>query len=206
MRNLLVFLGVVLLASCSKERSLHISAKNADTGAPYPGLTYYVVEEKTGNQGEEFTTVATGQLDSNGEKMVAVKIKKNRSYTIRVAEPPNWCYNKKVSYSYAIQDDSSPHFVFEFAECAYLKLNINNVNCQGTTDTMNFRSRYSYSNWEGWSTDRTGCYIFNAADFIQVPQGWRIYNWMVKRGGVQTEFTDSVYLSSGAQVVFNMNY
>jgi hypothetical protein len=64
MKFLVFALCVISLASCSKERSLHILAKNAVTCTPYPGLTYYEVEEKTGNQGEEFTTVATEQLDS----------------------------------------------------------------------------------------------------------------------------------------------
>jgi hypothetical protein len=89
---LFILFGLVLVSSCSKERNIHITAKNAVTGQPYAGLTYYVVEEKEGNNGTDYKTVAKGSLNEQGEIVESVKIRKNRSYVIRLDPPPNWCY------------------------------------------------------------------------------------------------------------------
>jgi hypothetical protein len=53
-----LLLCAILLLSCSKERNFHLRARNAVTGAPYAGLNYYVVEEREGNNGTDYTTVA----------------------------------------------------------------------------------------------------------------------------------------------------
>jgi hypothetical protein len=175
MKLLILILGVSTLLSCSKERNFHLRAKNAVTGVPYAGLNYYVVEEREGNNGTDYTTVATGTLDGNGEKLVPVKIRKNRSYVIRLDPPPNWCYMNEVSYSYTIQGDKNPTFDFTFAECAYLKLNINNVNCQGSTDYFklyHYGSDVGFLNVSQGSPIREGGLLF-----IRRERFFRCSNW-----------------------------
>jgi hypothetical protein len=199
-------LSLFVLLSCSKERNIHITAKNAVTGQPYAGLTYYVVEEKEGNNGTDYKTVAKGSLNEQGEIVESVKIRKNRSYVIRLDPPPNWCYMNEISYSYTIHGEKNPKFDFKYSMSSYLTLNINNVNCGGNNDIMNFRSRYSYSDWEGWSTDRNGCYSLNSPGYVEVPSGWRIYEWKVNRNGVITNHTDSIFLDEAESGTFNMNY
>ena len=205
MRLLFILLGTALL-SCSKERNFHLRARNAVTGAPYAGLNYYVVEEREGNNGTDYTTVATGTLDGNGEKMVSVKVRKNRSYVIRLDPPPNWCYMNEVSYSYTIQGDQNPTFDFTFAECAYLKQHIENVNCEGGTDVFNVRDKYSYTEWTGWSIDLSGCYSNTNGDYSAVPAGKRYFNWRVSRPSGITEGIDSVELTPGEYETIIINY
>jgi hypothetical protein len=102
--------------------------------------------------------------------------------------------------------DEDGKFTFEFAPCTNIKLNINNTNCQGASDIMNFRSRYNYTDFQSWSTDRVGCYSYLSPEFFKVPSGWRIYEWTVDRGGVVTSFKDSIYLTEGSSATFDMNY
>ena len=61
MKLLTLFMIGLLLLSCKKERTIHITAKNAVTGQPYPGLTYYVVQEMTAGD-EEKTPHKTSNL------------------------------------------------------------------------------------------------------------------------------------------------
>jgi hypothetical protein len=204
MRLITLFLVGLLLVSCKKERHIHITAKNAVTGQPYAGLTYYVVQEMTSGDGEKFKTVATGTLDANGEASLTKKLPKAYSYAIRVEEPANTCYNKQITFYFGKEETFECSF--EFAGCAYLNLNINNVNCQGGGDVMNFRSRNSYSEWEGWSTDRIGCYSVVSPYPFEVSAGWRIYEWRVNRNGVITTEMDSIFLNIGETGTFNMNY
>ena len=101
MKFITLFLIGILLLSCKKERTIHISAKNAVTGQPYAGLTYYVVQEMTAGDGEKTKTVATGTLDANGEAHLTKKLPKAHSYSVRVEAPANTCYNKQITYYFA---------------------------------------------------------------------------------------------------------
>jgi len=56
----LLIISLLLLVSCKKKQTIHITAKNAATGEPYPGLTYYVVTYTNINGGTKSKTVATG--------------------------------------------------------------------------------------------------------------------------------------------------
>ncbi|MDR0802086.1 hypothetical protein [Fluviicola sp.] len=203
---MIMLLGITLL-SCGKKRTIHITATNAATGMRYAGLEYRVYSSKTGMDGNEhYKTEASGTLNENGEAKVTVRDKSYRSYSVRVAEPPNSCYNKQITMFFDSPFDQNGHFNFEFAECAYMNLSINNINCQGG-DLMNFRSRQSYTEWQGWAGDRVGCYSYLSPYSFQVPAGWRIYEWKVNRDGVITTHTDSIYLNAGVENgTFVMNY
>ena len=195
-----------ILTSCGKNKEVKIIAKNVATGVPYSGLQYMVVSSRTAANGEKYRTEASGTLNGNGEAMVSIKQKTGRSYSIRVIEPENTCYNKQITQFFDSPYDVNGTFTFEFAECAYLKLNINNINCQGAGDIMNFRSKQAYTEFQSWTNDRLGCYSYTSPDFFEVPAGWRIYEWKVNRGGGITSFKDSIFLDVNSNSIFNMNY
>ena len=201
MRIALFFCLSLLLFSCGKKRSIVITAKNPVTGQPYAGLSYYVVSSR----GNGSRTEASGVLNENGEAAVTLRIK-DRSYNVRVVAPENTCYNKNITLSYNYPYDNNHVFSFEFAECAYLNLHINNINCEGPGDILNFRSKQSYTEWQSWTSDRMGCISLNSLDYFEVPAGWRIYEWKVNRNGIITNFKDSIFLSPGGYGIFNMNY
>lgn len=208
--KIIVFLLLALFfVSCEKETTMHITAKNLVTGQVYPNLKYYVVEYKSGTFEGKYHTILEGTLNGNGEVFLTEKLKKNRLYVVRVEGPENVCYQtpEEVSYTYSISEGENPTFDFRFAECAYLKLNINNINCMGTTDTMNFRSQYSYMNPDGsWSTDRIGCYNYLSPSYFNVPEGWRVYELRIKRNGFVSFKKDSIFLNNGVNSTINLDY
>ena len=205
MRKLFLILIVGLLfISCKKERTFHITAKNAATGAPYPGLYYEVVREWKGSFENKYKTVGSGKLDENGEVYFTKRLDNNSSYSITVEEPDNTCYNKDV-YLYP-GGETNFEANFEFAGCAYLKLSIHNVNCEGSTDSMRFRTKYLYYDWPGWTSYRTGCYDFDSPDYFEVPQGTRMYQWEVIRNGIKTTYNGNISLNEGESGTFDLEY
>lgn len=207
MKNLF-FISLIffILTSCGKNKEVKIIAKNAATGTPYSGLSFRVMSSKTGMNGEKYRTEASGELNANGEAIVSIKQKTGRTYSVIVNEPSNSCYNKQITQYFDSKYDVDGVFTFEFAECAYFKLSIANLNCGGQTDIMKFRSRYSYTDWESWSSNRLGCYTLNSTEYLKVNAGWRIYETSVTRSSGTTIIKDSIYVSPNSYTDFQINY
>jgi len=117
LKYLLIISALLIFSSCGKERTFHVKAINPVTGDPYGNLRVVVFSSKTGFVGEVVKTVYDGNLDSDGEAMIPLSIKKNRYYIIECERPDNTCYTKDIKQYYAIQDEKNPSFLFEYAEC-----------------------------------------------------------------------------------------
>ena len=205
MRMLFFLVLVGMIASCGKKHTVHIKAVNPVTGQVYVGLKYRISQEKTTLWDEKTKIIASGELNENGEANATFR-RGNNPIRVQVEWPSNCCYSKNDVY-YIKGDGPNHEVLVEFAECAYLKLNIINVNCQGGGDIMKFRSKYPYTEWQNWSGDRTGCYAYTSPYPFEVPAGWRVYEWRVNRNGVITNYIDSIYLISGADNgTFDMEY
>src|SRR5690554_3523037 len=88
---LLFIIGMVFF-SCKKKQTIHITAKNAATGEPYSGLTYYVVTHKNVLKpygGKKPKKVVTGKLEKNGEAIFKKRLSKNNENVVRVEELKN---------------------------------------------------------------------------------------------------------------------
>lgn len=203
-KSLLLFLVILLCFSCKKERTIHITAKNVVTGAPYAGLRYTVVKEHTAMFEEKYKTVASGTLNENGEAYITKRLNKNDAYTIRVEEPPNCCYNKNISLHFGGEE----HFEapFEFAECAYLKLSIHNVNCQGGDKMVLYQGNQvgSFNFSEPWEHD--GCALWESNGYSNIPMGEQYYKWEVTRNNITNTYYDTIYLSAGEYKTYEINY
>jgi hypothetical protein len=202
-----LFFIALLLSSCGKKRTIVITATNAATGERYPSLEYSVVSSRVGAvNGEGTKTEASGVLNDNGEAVVELREKRNRRYAVRVVQPANTCYNKQINMFFDSPFDENGHFNFEFAECAYMRQNIVNVNCEGSTDVFNIRDRFTYSDWTGWSFDIMGCFSNIGGDYFQVPAGKRYFQWTVSRSSGVTSGIDSIDLSPSEYGEININY
>ena len=199
----LIFL---ILTSCGKNKEVKIIAKNAATGAPYAGLEYLVVSSRTAANGEKYKTEASSMLNDNGEAMVSIKQKSGRSYSIQVKAPENSCYTNQSPQFFDSPFDLNSTFTFEFAECAFLKQEIVNVNCQGSSDVFNIMDHYTYTDWSGWSVDILGCYSNTNGDYFKVPAGKRFFKWQVNRSGVLEEGNDSITFNPGEYKILTINY
>lgn len=197
-----------LLISCNKERNIHIKAINPVTNEPYANLRVVISSSKTGFDGEVVKTVYDGTLNSNGEVMVPLRIKKNRFYIIRCEQPVNTCYTKDLVQYYAIQDEQNPSFLFEYAECANLKFRYHNIDCQGPDDYIKVNR---YTNLEGYvgfiiDAEYDGCADYTMPDFVAVPMGWWYFEWEVTKNNITEYYSDSIYLTSGEFKEYTFEY
>ncbi len=179
---------------------------NPVTGEHYAGLTYYLVQQKTTSNGEENTTLKTGTLNSNGEAIFSIKLNRQHAYVIRVEEPENTCYNKSIQMYLDSPYDEDGKFTFEFAPYGYLKTSITNVNCEGASDVLKIRDRYSYTDWSGWSVDIPGCYSNTGGDYSPVPSGTRYFHWIVTRPSGTIEGYDTLIIGKDEYKTFTLNY
>ncbi len=206
MRTILFLVLTLVMASCGKKRTIHITATNGATGVRYAGLQYFVVSSTTTGGGEKYKTEKSGFLNENGEATEVVREKQFRTYAVHVVEPENSCYNKEITMYFGGANDKKGHFDFVFAECAYLKQHIENVNCEGGLDVFHVRDRYSYTDWTGWSIDLSGCYSNINGDYSAVPAGKRYFQWRVSRQSGITEGLDSINLAPGEYKILTINY
>lgn len=207
MRFLLINLISILLVSCGKERSIRIKAINAATGQPYAGLEYRIASSRTAADGEKYRTEESGVLDTNGEAVVTIKQKKGRTYSVRVVEPANTCYNKEITQYFDSPYDVDGTFTFEFAKCAYLTISVNNINCQGSLDRILFDLQPIYiPNYDNIiPTEKFGCYS-NTFIESQVPSGQWEATWEVTRNGITT-YHDSIFvINENDHYNFAINY
>jgi hypothetical protein len=70
----------------------------------------------------------------NGEAIEEIKVKTGRSYSVRIGKLDNICYHNELDQYFDSPYDVEGTFTYKFAECSYLKLKIENVNCQGEND------------------------------------------------------------------------
>ena len=198
----------LFLFSCTKKETLRVSVKNVVTGEPVVGNTISIVEifnVSDGVSGSKTKAFYSGKTNSEGVLFVTEKFNKNRRYKVKVGKfVEDVCYINKSNENWYV--GANTEINFEYAPCAYLKLKIENVNCGGGDDKMNFRSKSPYTEWGGWSTDRLGCYFYQSSNFFETSMGYKIYEWKVERNGVLTFHKDSIYLAPGNEYVFELNY
>ncbi|MEX1190746.1 MAG: hypothetical protein WEA99_02150, partial [Brumimicrobium sp.] len=105
-----------------------------------------------------------------------------------------------------LEHKKNQNITFEFAPCAQLKLKIENVNCQGPNDEMQFRRLFLGQPAVNWSSKREGCYSFDSPSYFDVPMGWVTYEWKGIKGGNDFYFTDSIYLDENQNGLIELNY
>src|SRR5690554_353881 len=201
---LILIIGT-LFFSCKKERTFHITAKNAVTGEPYPGLSYNIERSWSGSFENKYKTVGSGVLDENGEVYFTKRLHKNSSYSISVAAPSNTCYMNSSDLHAGGEKNFKAEF--EYAECAYLKLKIENVNCLGLNDKLilyqgNKVGSFNYNQpWE-----HNGCAYWETSGYSNIPMGEQYYKWEVTRNNVTNIYYDTIYLNPGEYKTYEINY
>jgi len=204
---LLLIIGMVFF-SCKKKQTIHITAKNAVTGEPYSGLTYYVVTHKNVLKpygGKKAKTVATGTLDENGEAIVTKRLSKNNGHGVRVEEPENSCYNKNIQLYFSEEDGKNFKAEFEFAECATLQRKVTNINCIDASDKIEI-----YIDNTMHSTLNIPWVLYGCANSTtsptKVPIGTYTLHWIVTKNNISTDYYDTFNLVINEFKVHEINY
>jgi hypothetical protein len=209
MKVLVIVLCAAMLLACKKPRTIKIIAKNAVTEEPYAGLSYSVVSSRTTADGEKYRTEAEGVLNENGEATEEIKVKTGRSYSVRIGKLDNICYHNELDQYFDSPYDVEGTFTYRFAECAYLKRQIVNINCGGAADTMRVYTQHSileYLNFNNSEWFHLGCANYQATSFSNVPMGQFIHKWLVTRNGLTETFYDTIYLEAGEYKTYNIDY
>ena len=82
---------------------------------------------------------------------------------------------------------------------------INNVNCQGPTDTIIIRQQNQVNSMLDIDWIRTGCEGYTTS-YQDTPMGEMYISWKVIRGGVTTEFSDVLFIYPNQENQFVLNY
>jgi hypothetical protein len=82
---------------------------------------------------------------------------------------------------------------------------INNVNCQGPTDTIIIRQQNQVNSMLDIDWIRTGCEGYTTS-YQDTPMGEMYISWKVIRGGVTTEFSDVLFINHNQENQFVLNY
>lgn len=205
MRVVLVLLIGFFIISCGKKRSIHITAANAATGERYAGLQYYIVSSTTTGDGEKYKIEKSGFLNENGEASEIIRQKQFRTYSVRVVEPENSCYNKEITMYFGGGNDKNGHFNFEFAECAYLKLHVHNTNCIDSNDNIKFRRLWLSGDESNDFIEQTGCFQYDG-EYFSLPAGNYKYEWIVTKNGITNSYDSLFQLSENQSFDFYLNY
>ena len=126
----------IMLFGCNKTTvNFHVKIVNPATGEGYANHQFYINSSRTGINGENVKTRFKGTTNEDGEAIVTLKVNKD-TWFVTCEAVPNTCYINKPKQHYSNRTDLNPQFTFEIAPCAYSKLTINNVNCEGTNDDV----------------------------------------------------------------------
>lgn len=110
--------------------------------------------------------------------------------------------------SFTVKKGKNMHADFRAVPYGYIKLNINNINCQGAGDHFVLYSEGTQVdiNKNGLMIDETGCYQYNEVGYSKIPMGGRYYRWEVTRNGITTTFRDTAYFAEDEYKTYTIDY
>lgn len=90
-------------------------------------------------------------------------------------------------------------------------LQINNINCMGTTDVINvYRELIEVPRYETWSAThpyvQNGCTQTISPEYFEVLMGKYHFWWNVTKNGITTTYHDTIFLNKGEYKVYEINY
>jgi hypothetical protein len=214
LKHLIIISVLFIFASCGKKRMIKVSAVNPATGEGYAYLPFKIVQIKSGAFESDYKTVYEGELGADGKDAFDFRVKSGRQYRVTTdninSDGSLPCYINNSSYTFT-QPDEKKEFNFEYAPCAYLKLKIENVNCQGPDD--NFKLYFEGKQVPGdefqdgnLMSEHEGCVSLESDNFLDYPMGERYYKWEVTRSGITEIYYDTIYLQENEYKTYEINY
>jgi hypothetical protein len=203
----LLLISLLFLISCKKERTIHISAKNAATGEGYSGLGFVLRETKgyVTSTGEVQKKVYEGTLNAQGEAVFNYKLKNNRSYVLTTLVPDEeLCYINNTSYTLANTDDNFK-FDFLFAECATLQRKVTNINCIDSSDKIEIYIDNTMHSTLNIPWVLNGC-ANSTTSPTKVPIGTYTLHWIVTKSNISTDYYDTFSLVLNETKIHEIEY
>jgi len=194
-----------VITGCKKKTNVVIQAQDYITGdgSAYAGMEYAVVEAWTPVLETKSKIVATGFLDDNGHAAFDLKMKNNRKYILGVAQPDNICDGELIQHY--LDHEKNNNVSFKYAQCAYLKLIVNNTSCIGPNDEIKYKRTWVTGNNEGTQIVKLGCFNFEG-NYFDLACGEYRYDWLVTKNGITTNHTQNFNITPNDSLIFQLDY
>lgn len=209
--SLILIAFISVLSSCKKEITVTVKIKDKVTSDGIPNTHVWIVEQTNATVGGSgvYNDVFEGYTDANGELVITQRFNPNYSYRI-YANPPNtsegYCYFNEISQHLFLGGVfENEEITFDYAECAKLRLEIHNLNCINSEDSIFYRRFWVSGSTSTNGAFQLGCFHYDG-DYFDVPYGEYRYEWDVTKSGVTTYHDTVFYLGIGDSVTVTMNY
>lgn len=213
MKSIFVFLGIVIaLSSCTKfGKNMTVKGKviNPTTGEPIEGAVIELQKNTTGLPGghktvRETTSAADGSFEISkfGLRQYSIVCHKDSYYQVGWSEDGTL---KDGYYRAIVKKGKVTHLDYYMIPLGDYKIDINNVNCQGPTDTIIIHRSNEAQTFLDIDWVLTGCNGYETAT-QSIPSGEIITNYRVIRNGVTTYYTTSFQVFPNQLNVQTINY
>ena len=215
MKNLIkLFIFFLFISGCTKiGKTVTIKGRvlNPVTGEGIAGAAVWLQKTTLGLPGgnktiKKATTDANGNYEINKATLryltlLCTTYKLDKEYLGLGFKDP------ETGVGYHVKKFKTQHWDYHAVPYGNLKLDILNVNCEGTTDTMNFRSKYQYGlDFESYSSDRLGCYAYISSGSSKLPIGEYVYEMKVKRPSGTVTIQVIANIVEGVETVVQLHY
>jgi hypothetical protein len=198
----LILLSFIIL-SCKKEANVTISinAVHRETKEVFQGLSFSIIQEDLSDNSKK--NVYTGTFDHNGSANIIFKAKKNFSYEIVLDDPATFDLCNDTEHVYFRWDNENFEHTFEIVPCAFLKLDVLNVDCSTSYDGIQVWAIYQSENDPWFNSEYPSTlygYAQNCADnisnYVRVRQGTYVIKQNIMKTNPWVLKYDTIYLQT----------
>src|SRR5690554_5643618 len=193
MKKLGVFIIIlsVVFMSCNRKTTLKGRVMNPITGEGIAGATISA-SKMTMELPGGYKTVEQTTSDANGDFLL--KFKKSASNIgVSTGDYYNigWYQNGEIQPGYYLHVQKGKNMKADFYAVPYgsYRIVINNINCQGATDTIIINQTNQVNSFLGIDWTLTGCSGYTTA-WDKVPMGTIHTKYTVIRGGISNTFEE----------------
>lgn len=213
MKMIIVIFILLGLFSCRKKENVLISidAFHPESNEVFGGLSFSIIEEDLANDNKK-QLVYNGVLDQQGKASFSYETKKNCSYEIVMNDPETFDFCNEIPKAVFSWDIQNYKHSFQIIPCAYLKLDINNVDCSTGSDAIQVWATY-LGEFNSYSANYpNGLYksAYNCEDFISYEAAVKQGLYCIKRNIMKTptwEYQyDTIYLQTNEHKIYEVTY
>ena len=219
MKYSITLISFIFLLGCTKvgkNMTIKGRAVNPITGEGIPGARVFLSRSKL-DIGSATKIVKETTTDENGSFEIS---KLSLSHCYLHCDPSvagdyyqiGWEKKKDVplfdAFTISVKKGKTMHADYYAVPYGNLILNINNVNCSGTGDVMNFHKKWvGFTDFENfYSSSREGCYSYTSPYPFQIPIGTYVYETKIVRSGITSFVYDTVTVAETGVSTINIDY
>lgn len=214
-KHLLFFFSFLLLLGCTKfGKNISITGfvRNPVTGEAYEGITVKLLRETLELPGGLKSVLTT---TTNADGYFEIHHFGGYNHYELSAVPPGdkeivgW-YEDEIYVGVGrmnVEKGRYMHPIFYLVGYGLLNTNIQNVNCEGSSDQMQIRTKTLLDeDYGGWSPVVEGCYSYSSWAPSEVNEGYHYYEMKVTRPSGTSYVYDTVFVPANGTVTCELFY